>query len=71
MTLRGINFHFEESPVAIEKDSTGQLSLKTNKGSTHSFSHIMFATGRRANTKVYKLFTYSVICLPYASILFW
>lgn len=51
MALRGINFHFEESPVAIEKGSNGHLSLKTNKSTEHSFSHVMFATGRRPNTK--------------------
>lgn len=51
MALRGINFHFEESPVAIEKGSDGHLSLKTNKSTEHSFSHVMFATGRRPNTK--------------------
>jgi glutathione reductase (NADPH) len=55
MALRGVKFHFEESPVSIERDNGGQLSLKTNKGSNHSFSHIMFATGRRPNTKVYNI----------------
>lgn len=51
MALRGINFHFEETPVAIEKSSSGQLSVKTNKTTEHSFSHVMFATGRVPNTK--------------------
>lgn len=51
MALRGVIFHFEESPVAIEKGSNALLSLKTNKGTEHSFSHIMFATGRLPNTK--------------------
>ncbi|KAH7442433.1 hypothetical protein KP509_03G088200 [Ceratopteris richardii] len=51
MTLRGINFHFEESPLAIEKSSDGLLSLRTNKGMERSFSHILFGTGRRPNTK--------------------
>ncbi|XP_078164311.1 glutathione reductase isoform X2 [Carex rostrata] len=52
MSLRGIKFHTEESPQAISKSEDGSLSLKTNKGKVSGFSHIMFATGRRPNTKV-------------------
>lgn len=52
MSLRGIEFHTEESPQAIIKSAHGSLSLKTNKGTVEGFSHIMFATGRRPNTKV-------------------
>ncbi|KAI4301163.1 hypothetical protein L6164_034470 [Bauhinia variegata] len=51
MSLRRIEFHIEESPQAIMKSSDGSLSLKTNKGTMEGFSHIMFATGRRPNTK--------------------
>ncbi|XP_061369064.1 glutathione reductase, chloroplastic-like [Gastrolobium bilobum] len=51
MSLRGIEFHTEESPQAIVKSADGSLSLKTNKGTVDGFSHIMFATGRRPNTK--------------------
>ncbi|BFG43057.1 hypothetical protein CerSpe_293310 [Prunus speciosa] len=51
MSLRGIEFHAEESPQAIVKSADGSLSLKTNKGTLEGFSHIMFATGRRPNTK--------------------
>lgn len=51
MSLRGIEFHTEESPQAIIKSSDGSLSLKTNKGTAEGFSHVMFATGRRPNTK--------------------
>ncbi|RVX20866.1 Glutathione reductase, chloroplastic [Vitis vinifera] len=51
MSLRGIEFHAEESPQAILKSADGSLSLKTNKGTVEGFSHIMFATGRRPNTK--------------------
>ncbi|KAM1107400.1 hypothetical protein ACFX2I_004170 [Malus domestica] len=51
MALRGIEFHAEESPQAIVKAADGSLSLKTNKGTIEGFSHIMFATGRRPNTK--------------------
>ncbi|KAJ9695979.1 hypothetical protein PVL29_008308 [Vitis rotundifolia] len=51
MSLRGIEFHTEESPQAILKSADGSLSLKTNKGTVEGFSHIMFATGRRPNTK--------------------
>ncbi|CAK7349578.1 unnamed protein product [Dovyalis caffra] len=51
MSLRGIEFHTEESPQAIIKSADGSLSLKTNKGTVEGFSHVMFATGRRANTK--------------------
>ncbi|KAJ6801767.1 glutathione reductase, chloroplastic [Iris pallida] len=51
MSLRGIEFHTEESPQAIVKSADGSLSLKTNKGTSAGFSHVMFATGRRPNTK--------------------
>ncbi|ONK76461.1 uncharacterized protein A4U43_C03F28130 [Asparagus officinalis] len=51
MSLRGIEFHTEESPQAIIKSADGLLSLRTNKGTVDGFSHIMFATGRRPNTK--------------------
>ncbi|XP_019441912.1 PREDICTED: glutathione reductase, chloroplastic isoform X2 [Lupinus angustifolius] len=51
MSLRGIEFHTEESPQAIIKSVDGSFSLKTNKGSLEGFSHIFFATGRRPNTK--------------------
>ncbi|KAH0639959.1 hypothetical protein KY290_037242 [Solanum tuberosum] len=51
MSLRGIEFHTEESPQAIVKSADGSLSLKTNRGTVEGFSHIMFATGRSPNTK--------------------
>ncbi|XP_009603050.1 glutathione reductase, chloroplastic [Nicotiana tomentosiformis] len=51
MSLRGIEFHTEESPQAIIKSADGSLSLKTSRGTVEGFSHIMFATGRRPNTK--------------------
>ncbi|KAF7818389.1 Glutathione reductase, chloroplastic [Senna tora] len=51
MSLRGIEFHTEESPQAIIKSADGSLSLKTNKGTVEGFSHIMFATGRTPNTQ--------------------
>ncbi|PKA61317.1 glutathione reductase (NADPH) [Apostasia shenzhenica] len=51
MSLRGIEFHIEESPQAIMKSADGMLSLKTNKGIVDGFSHIMLATGRKPNTK--------------------
>ncbi|KAL5561794.1 hypothetical protein UlMin_031541 [Ulmus minor] len=51
MSLRGIEFHTEESPQAIVKAADGSFSLKTNKGTVKGFSHVMFATGRRPNTK--------------------
>ncbi|XP_057422988.1 glutathione reductase, chloroplastic/mitochondrial [Lotus japonicus] len=51
MSLGGIEFHTEESPQAITKSADGSLTLKTNKGTVEGFSHIMFATGRRPNTK--------------------
>ncbi|XP_050363109.1 glutathione reductase, chloroplastic [Argentina anserina] len=51
MSLRGIEFHTEESPQAILKSADGSFSLKTNKGIVEGFSHVMFATGRRPNTK--------------------
>ncbi|KAK6937605.1 Pyridine nucleotide-disulfide oxidoreductase, dimerization domain, partial [Dillenia turbinata] len=51
MSLRGIEFHTEESPQAIIKAADGTLSLKTTKGAVEGFSHVMFATGRLPNTK--------------------
>ncbi|KAF9667526.1 hypothetical protein SADUNF_Sadunf15G0032300 [Salix dunnii] len=51
MSLRGIELHTEESPQAVVKSADGSLSLKTNKGTVEGFSHVMFATGRRPNTK--------------------
>lgn len=52
MSLRGIKFHTEESPVAITKAADGSFSLKTSKDTVEGFSHVMFATGRSPNTKV-------------------
>ena len=52
MSLRGIEFHTEESPEAIIKAGDGSFSLKTSKGTVDGFSHVMFATGRKPNTKV-------------------
>ncbi|PWA85896.1 glutathione reductase protein [Artemisia annua] len=51
MSLKGIEFHTEESPQAVIKSADGSFSLKTNKGTTEGFSHVMFATGRKPNTK--------------------
>ncbi|XP_047334928.1 glutathione reductase, chloroplastic-like [Impatiens glandulifera] len=51
MAIKGIEFHPEETPQAIQKLADGSLSLKTNKGTIEGFSHVMFATGRRPNTK--------------------
>uniref|UniRef100_A0A1J3EVF0 Glutathione reductase n=1 Tax=Noccaea caerulescens TaxID=107243 RepID=A0A1J3EVF0_NOCCA len=51
MSLRGIEFHTEESPEAIIRAGDGSLSLKTSKGTVEGFSHVMFATGRKPNTK--------------------
>ncbi|WVZ55578.1 hypothetical protein U9M48_006219 [Paspalum notatum var. saurae] len=51
MFLRGITFHTEQTPEAITKSNDGLLSLKTNKETIGGFSHVMFATGRKPNTK--------------------
>lgn len=51
MSLRGIEFHAEESPQAIVKAADGSLSLKTSKGTIDGFSHVMFATGRKPKTE--------------------
>ncbi|KAI7727516.1 hypothetical protein M8C21_003820 [Ambrosia artemisiifolia] len=51
MSLKGIEFHTEESPQAVIKSADGSLSLKTNKGTIDGFSHVMFATGRKPNTR--------------------
>lgn len=63
MSLRGIEFHTEESPQAIIKSADGLLSVKTNKGTIDGFSHVMFATGRRPNTKVKYLTVGYVFCI--------
>ena len=52
MSVRGIEFHTEESPQAILKSADGSFSVKTNKGKVEGFSHVMFATGCKPNTKV-------------------
>ncbi|KAF8720518.1 hypothetical protein HU200_023767 [Digitaria exilis] len=51
MSLRGVNFHIEQTPQAVTKSDNGSLSLKTNKETINGFSHVMFATGRKPNTK--------------------
>ncbi|KAL6902402.1 hypothetical protein ACP4OV_005278 [Aristida adscensionis] len=51
MSLRGITFHTEQTPQAVVKSNDGMLSLKTNKETIGGFSHVMFATGRKPNTK--------------------
>ncbi|CAL4912711.1 unnamed protein product [Urochloa decumbens] len=51
MSLRGITFHTEQTPQAVIKSDDGLLSLKTSKETIDGFSHVMFATGRRPNTK--------------------
>ncbi|XP_075520496.1 glutathione reductase, chloroplastic-like [Primulina tabacum] len=51
MALRGVKFYPEETGQSIVKSSDGSLSLKTNKGTVDGFSHVMFATGRKPNTK--------------------
>ncbi|OIW07644.1 hypothetical protein TanjilG_17659 [Lupinus angustifolius] len=38
MSLRGIEFHTEESPQSTIKSADGSFSLKTNKGSSEGFS---------------------------------
>lgn len=60
MSLKGIEFHTEESPQAIVKSADGTLTLKTNKGTAEGFSHIMFATGRKPNIKVRLFLCYLV-----------
>jgi hypothetical protein len=52
MSLRGITFHIEQTPQEVTKSDDNLLSLKTNKGTISGFSHVMFATGRKPNTKV-------------------
>ncbi|KAK3150565.1 hypothetical protein QOZ80_3AG0234850 [Eleusine coracana subsp. coracana] len=51
MSLRGITFHTEQTPQSITKTNDGLLSLKTSKETIGGFSHVMFATGRKPNTK--------------------
>ncbi|PWA80162.1 FAD-dependent pyridine nucleotide-disulfide oxidoreductase [Artemisia annua] len=45
MSLKGTEFHTTESPQVVIKSADGSFSLKTNKGTTEGFSHVMFATG--------------------------
>ncbi|KAK2996321.1 hypothetical protein RJ639_025019 [Escallonia herrerae] len=40
MSLRGIEFHTEESPQAIVKSSDGSFSLKTNKGTSEGLETV-------------------------------
>ena len=71
MSLRGVTFHSEQSPQAITKSNDGLLSLKTNKETIGGFSHVMFATGRKPNTKVSTIWPFcfcSVIYLYCASL---
>ncbi|KAJ4727370.1 glutathione reductase [Melia azedarach] len=51
--LRGFDEEIRDfiAEQAILKSPDGSLSLKTNKGTVEGFSHVMFATGRRPNTK--------------------
>lgn len=49
MALKGITFHFGESPTAVEKTETG-LKLVTTK-SEESADAVMFAIGRKPNTR--------------------
>ncbi|KAJ1295592.1 hypothetical protein BS78_01G235000 [Paspalum vaginatum] len=51
MSLRGVKFHTEQTPQAVTKSDDGLLSLKTNKEIIFGFPHVMFATGRKPNTK--------------------
>ncbi|CAL4916658.1 unnamed protein product [Urochloa decumbens] len=51
MSLRGVKFHIEQTPQAVTRADNGLLSLKTNKETISGFSHVMFATGRKPNTK--------------------
>ncbi|GJV87076.1 hypothetical protein Tco_1531014 [Tanacetum coccineum] len=52
MSSKAIELHIEESPQAVIKYVDGSFSLKTNKGTTEGFSHVMLATGRKPNTKL-------------------
>ncbi|KAL5212938.1 hypothetical protein ABZP36_023785 [Zizania latifolia] len=51
MSLRGITFHTEHGPLAMSKSNDGLLPLKTNKKTIGEFMYVMFATGRRPNTR--------------------
>ncbi|KAF3455827.1 hypothetical protein FNV43_RR00469 [Rhamnella rubrinervis] len=42
----------EELSSTLKNPPKLSLSLKTNKGTVEGFSHILFATGRRPNTKL-------------------
>ncbi|GKF73195.1 hypothetical protein Tco_0219527, partial [Tanacetum coccineum] len=51
MSSKGIDLHTEECHHVI-KSVDGSFSLKNNKGTTKGFSHVMFGTRRKPNTKV-------------------
>jgi glutathione reductase (NADPH) len=65
MSLRGVKFHIEQSPEAVTKSDDGLLSLKTNKETVSGFSHVMFATGRKPNTKVTFYHVISICFMTY------
>ncbi|GJW06458.1 isoleucine--tRNA ligase, chloroplastic/mitochondrial-like protein [Tanacetum coccineum] len=50
MSSKGIDLHTKECHHVI-KYVDGSFSLKTNKGTTDGFSHVMFGTGHKPNTK--------------------
>ena len=51
LQAQGIVFHFGESPIAVEKNSSGTFNLVTGAGKEEA-DLVMFATGRAPNTSV-------------------
>eukprot|EP00271_Cylindrocystis_brebissonii_P010177 TRINITY_DN26285_c0_g1_i2.p1 TRINITY_DN26285_c0_g1~~TRINITY_DN26285_c0_g1_i2.p1 ORF type:complete len:411 (+),score=67.41 TRINITY_DN26285_c0_g1_i2:26-1234(+) len=53
MKAQGIIFHMETNPTAVEKEGegSGNLTLVTDKSRIEGADAVMFATGRKANTK--------------------
>lgn len=51
LTTVGIHLHTEESPASIEKLEGGRLALTTESGHREEADAVMFATGRKPNTK--------------------
>lgn len=52
LEIAGIRIHPNATPEAIEKLPDGQLALSISSGEKISADSVMFATGRKANTKV-------------------
>jgi len=51
LKAKGIHVHTGENPASIEEAEGGKLRFKTDKGTAIEVDNVMFATGRKANSK--------------------